>query len=74
MDKKENQHKRIWNHMLKYGSISMIEGYEKLKITKVNTRVGEMIKLGYPIRKQRESYVGEDGKVVRYMRYYPEVV
>ena len=74
MAKKENQHKRIWNHMLKYGSVSMIEGYEKLKITKVNTRVGEMIKLGYPIRKERQSYVDEDGNVIRYMRYYPEVV
>ena len=73
MDKK-NQRKQIWAYMLKYGSITKMEGYEKLKITKVDTRISEMLREGYKIDKVFEVKVHEDGSKVRYMRYFPKAV
>ena len=71
---KMTQQKRIWEHMLKYGSITKMEGYESLKITKVDTRISEMIRLGYNIQKVPEIKHHEDGSTTRYMRYFPREV
>jgi len=66
---KENQHKLIWQQLLKDGSMTPMDAWEKLKITKLATRVSEMIKLGYPIEKTMEYKVNSEGKKKRYMRY-----
>ena len=70
MVSKYTQHKQIWDYMCKHPEgITNMEGYEALRITKTSTRVGEMIQLGYPIKKMMESRIDESG-ITRYMRYW----
>ena len=50
--------------------LTTYEAFEKLRITKLSTRVGEMICLGYKITKTPEVQVDSRGKVIkRYIRY-----
>lgn len=68
---KHNQHVKIWEYLMKHDEgITPMDAFEKLNITKLSTRIGEMIKLGYKIRKCMESRINADGVVVRYMRYW----
>ena len=46
-----------------------MDAFMNLHITKLSTRVGEMIVLGYPIAKEPEAYVNANGDHSRYMRY-----
>lgn len=62
------QIEEIWDYIGKYGSITPMQAFTDLHITKLATRVGEAKKMGYNI-------VGEmvtekkNGKVTRYKRY-----
>lgn len=68
--KKENQYKRIWKYLENHPEgITTLEGADRLRITKVNTRAGEMIAMGYPISKTPEVHINEDGNHSRIMRY-----
>lgn len=62
---RQTQHSLILNYLKTYGSITTYEGFEKLFITKTNSRAGELIKMGYPITKQPEKNNGK-----KYMRYF----
>ena len=68
--KRENQHRRIWRYIdVHEEGITPMEAFSELFITKLSTRVGEMIRLGYPIEKVPESRVNSLGETVHYMRY-----
>ena len=60
----------ILDYLEKYGSITNMDGYEYLNITKVSTRISEMIRAGVKIDKHMVSYKKQDGTPVRYMRYF----
>lgn len=64
------QNDKILDFMEKHGSITNMDGYEYLDITKVSTRISEMIRAGVKIDKQMVSYKKQDGTPVRYMRYF----
>ena len=50
--------------------ITMYEAFIELEITKLSTRISEMIRRGYKIEKTPEVKKNARGKVVkRYMRY-----
>ena len=67
---KENQHKKIWNYLEDHPEgITPMDAFMNLHITKLSTRAGEMIALGYPIIKTPEVYVNADGGHSRFMRY-----
>ena len=67
---KENQHKKIWNYLEDHPEgITPMDAFMNLHITKLSTRVGEMIVLGYPIAKEPEAYVNANGDHSHYMRY-----
>ena len=65
-----NQHKRIAEYIENHGSITPMEAFMQLGITKLSTRINEMIRSGYEVDKVMESRVRDDGSIVRYMRYY----
>ena len=68
--KKDSQHKRIWMYLERHPEgITPFEAFIILHITKLSTRIGEMIVLGYPIEKTPETHVNEIGEKSRYMRY-----
>lgn len=50
--------------------ITMYEAFIELEITKLSTRVSEMIRRGYKIEKTPEVKRNKQGKIIkRYMRY-----
>lgn len=66
-----NQHERIMNYMRDHGSITPMEAFTELGITKLSTRIGEMILKGKtPIYKEMQAVKRADGTTVRYMKYY----
>lgn len=67
---RDNQHTRIWKYIDSHeAGITPMDAFIDLNITKLATRISEMIRLGYPIEKTPESRVNAAGETVRYMRY-----
>lgn len=65
----DNQHKKILDYIKAHGSISPMEAFEHLRITKLATRVSEMIRLGIPIEKVPDFYINANGEKSKFMRY-----
>ena len=63
------QHKAILDYMEKRGSISPMEAFSELGITKLATRVSELIRAGHKIRKIPAEGTNRYGETVRFMRY-----
>lgn len=50
--------------------ITPMDAFEKLRITRLATRISELIRDGYTdIEKIPESYKTPEGETIRYMRY-----
>lgn len=67
------QHERILRFLDEHGSITPMEAFSELGITKLSTRIGEMIESGIRIEKHREKGRNRFGEKVTYMRYTKEV-
>lgn len=66
-----NQHKKIADYLERHPEgITPFEAFLHLKITKLATRIGEMIRDGYPIKKLMEYKIKDDGTMEHYMRYW----
>lgn len=63
------QHEQIYDYIERFGSISPMEAFADLGITKLATRIGEMKEAGTPIVGEWETAKNRFGKTVRYMRY-----
>ena len=63
------QQERILKYMDDFGSITPMEAFMDLGITKLSTRISEMIKLGFRIEKSMEFTSNRYGQPVRFMRY-----
>ena len=64
------QHSRILNYLFDHPEgITPFEAFIELRITKLSTRIGELIRMGYEIEKIPESKKNADGEKVHYMRY-----
>lgn len=55
--------------MTDYGSISPYEAFADLGITKLSTRISEMIADGYIIKKERAESKNRYGEIVHFTRY-----
>ena len=75
MTKKYTQQQKIKDYLDKHPEgITPYEAFINLRITKLATRVGEIIREGdYPIKKLMEYRIKEDGSVEHYMRYWKAV-
>lgn len=63
------QHELIYTFIVKNGSITPMEAFTELGITKLATRIGEMIRAGYAIKKEVVEGVSRWGQKTRYIRY-----
>ena len=63
------QHQKILDFMDAHEWITPMECFSQLHITKLATRIGEIIRAGIPIESEWQSRVEEDGTVVRWKRY-----
>lgn len=63
------QHEAIYKYIERFGSITPMDAFSDLGITKLATRVGEMRASGTEIIGTWETAKNRFGKKVRYMRY-----
>lgn len=63
------QKERILDYINEFGSITSMEAFADLGITKLVTRVLEIDALGIPIHKEWETGKNRYGESIRYMRY-----
>ncbi len=64
-----NQHKAILDYLEAHGSITPMEAFSDLGITKLSTRISEMIRRGYKFRKVPVEGKNRYGEPVRFMKY-----
>lgn len=64
-----NQREQIYDYIVVFGSITPMDAFSDLGITKLATRVSEMREEGADIVGEWESAKNRYGKKVRYMRY-----
>lgn len=70
---KVNQRQRILSYIDEFGSITPYEAFRDLGITKLASRVSELInKDGIAISKVKEHALNRYGEKVHYMRYLRE--
>ena len=63
------QHKLILDYIAGFGSITPMEAFSELGITKLSTRISEMKVIGVNFAQAYESRENRFGRNVRYMRY-----
>ena len=63
------QQQRILQYMRDFGSLSPMEAFRDLGITKLATRISEMTRSGQAVTRQMEISHNRYGDTVRYMRY-----
>ena len=68
-EKLSAQQRAILWYIYAYGSISPMEAFSDLNITKLSTRISEMKTLGIQFDQGFEGRENRFGKKVRYMRY-----
>ena len=64
-----SQHERIMKYIDDFGSITPMQAFLDLGITKLSTRIGEIISRGGRISKTMVSAKNRYGEPVRYMKY-----
>lgn len=68
-EKLTDQQVNILTYIFDFGSISPMEAFSDLGITKLSTRISEMKVLGIRLDQSYVSCKNRYGKKVRYMRY-----
>ena len=63
------QGERILDYIDRFGSISPMEAFSDLGITKLATRISEMSQNGIQFEKTMEERKNRYGETTRYMRY-----
>lgn len=69
VEKLTNQQIDILVYIYRFGSISPMEAFADLGITKLSTRISEMKMMGIQFAQDYESRTNRVGKQVRFMRY-----
>ena len=64
-----SQYERIIDYINQFGSISPMEAFNDLGITKLSTRISEMRRDGVDFHQEWEVRKNRYGEKVRYMRY-----
>lgn len=64
-----NQYELILKYIDDFGSISPMEAFRDLGITKLATRISEMTRMGYEFDRTMETSLNRYGHECRYMRY-----
>lgn len=63
------QQQRIIQYMRDFGSITPMDAFRDLGITKLATRISEMTRNGQAVSRNMETSRNRYGETVRYMRY-----
>lgn len=63
------QRERVLKYIHDFGSISPMEAFADLGITKLATRISELSRMGYEFDKEYEAAKNRYGESCHYMRY-----
>ena len=63
------QHDRIRKYIDDFGSITPMQAFYDLSITKLSTRICEMEKKGYVVKRERVDDTNRYGEPTHYFRY-----
>lgn len=63
------QQRAILNYMRENGTITPMEAFSELGITKLATRISELTKQGIQIEKERVAMINRYGNTTIYMKY-----
>jgi len=66
------QCERVMEYMVRFGSISTMEAFTDLGITRLASRIHDLTRMGVPITKTMESGKNRFGETIHYMRYSKE--
>lgn len=69
---KVSQCEKVLQYMEDYGSISTMEAFTDLGVTRLSGRIYDLIHRGYPIVGEMVAGKNRYGEVVHYMRYRME--
>ena len=65
----DTQHERILKYLKHHRQITPMDAFNELGITKLSTRISELIGMGYPIKKDWGEGLDRYGDKVRFMTY-----
>lgn len=60
---------RVLQYMMDYGSITGHQAITDLGMTEVRSRISELMRAGFPIRKEWETSKNKFGESVTFVRY-----
>lgn len=63
------QYEKILDYLKKFGSITPMDAFNDLNITKLATRISEMRRQGYEFNQRYEQHINRMGEKSYYMRY-----
>ena len=66
---KQTQYRDILRYLEEFGSITTMEAFSQLGITKLSTRISEMISRGFVFKKEIITDRNRYGRNIHYMRY-----
>lgn len=64
------QHERIIDYMERFGSITPMDAFNDLGITKLSTRIGELVHDGHPIESEWVEAKNRFGDICKFKRYW----
>ena len=70
MKKAMTQADRVKEYMERHGSITSMQAFRDLKITRLAARISDLKKMGVKVGSTSETSTNEWGETARYARYY----
>ncbi len=67
-----NQEQKIINYVERFGSITTLDAFRDLAITRLSARIFNIKKMGYKVTSARETSKNRFGEDVNYSRYFIE--
>lgn len=67
-----NQEQKVIDYAEKFGSITTLDAFRDLAITRLSARIFNIKKLGYKVSSVREKSKNRLGEEVNYSRYFIE--
>ena len=60
---------RVLAYLINYGSITTKQAADELGMTELRSRISEIVRAGFPIRKEWENAKNKFGETVSFVRY-----
>ena len=70
---RKTQTEMVLEYIMRFGSISSLEAFEDLGVTRLAARISDIIRMGISVKKTTESRKNRFGRTVCYTRYSLEV-